>query len=164
MRLKGTIAAVIVSPFLGLGSADADTPKRTPYLAGSANVQVARIGYLSAQEKEAIAFRHLQTELMVAALSCGRQDYRAKYNAFVVRYRPALRRNGRTLRAIFDRNYGKSGRRRLDAYVTRLANEASVRSMERNDFCDIAGRKLNAVLGAASTATAGRLLQRAQNQ
>ena len=122
------------------------------------------MGHLSSQEKEAIAFRHLQTELMVAALSCGRETYRSKYNTFVLRYRPALQRNGRTLRTIFKRNYGNGGKRRLDRYVTRLANEASVRSMQRDEFCEVAGRKLDAVLTASGAATASGLLQRAQNQ
>jgi hypothetical protein len=128
-----------------------------------ANVLVASIGYLTTLEKEAVAFRYLQTELMVAALSCGRQEYRAKYNTFVIRYRPALKRNGRALRAIFKRNYGSAGKRRLDDYVTRLANEASMRSMRRGDFCTLAGNKLDAVLTASRSATQQGLLQRAQD-
>ena len=100
---------------------------------------------------------------MVAALSCGAREYRSKYNDFVVRFRPALRRNGRTLRAIFKRTYGAHGRRQLDTYVTRLANEASVRSMENDRFCEIVGRKLDAVLRAQHTETARGLLQQAQN-
>lgn len=135
-----------------------------PQLAPLPVVKIANFGRLSAKEKEAIAFRHLQTEFMVAALSCGRADYRNKYNTFVIRYRPALRRNGRTLKAIFKRTYGRQGKRRLDAYVTRLANEASVRSMQTGGFCEIAGRKLDAVLTAGRTATATRLLQRAETR
>ncbi len=141
-----------------------ESPGPVPQHSASANILVAAIRYKSTKEIEAIAFRHLQTELMVAALSCGREEYRSKYNTFVRRYRPALRRNGRTLRAIFKRNFGSSGKRRLDAYVTRLANEASVRSMQRSEFCAVAGRKLDAVLAAGGTATARGLLQRAQNR
>jgi len=149
-------------PFLG--AAAAQSPAPPPHPLAARDILLATIATLSAKEKEAIAFRHLQTELMVAALSCGRQEYRSKYNIFILRYRPALQRNGRTLRAIFKRNYGASGKRRLDDYVTRLANEASVRSMQRNDFCAAAGRKLDAVLTASASASARGLLQRAQNQ
>ena len=163
MRLRGTIAAAILLPFLGATPSDAKSPGPAPHQPASEGILVAAIGYLSPKEKEAIAFRYLQTELMVAALSCGRQEYRSKYNTFVLRYRPAFRRNGRTLRTIFKRNYGNGGKRRLDAYVTRLANEASVRSMERSEFCEVAGRKLDAVLTAGGGATASGLLQRAQN-
>lgn len=160
MSLRGTIAAAVLVPFVGTAAVAADTKAA----ASHKSVQTARIGALSAQEKEAMAFRYLQTELMVAALSCGRQEYRNKYNAFVVRYRPALRRNGRILKTIFKRNYGNKGKRRLDRYVTELANDVSVRSMERAEFCVVAGQKFNAVLRASSKATAGRLLQAAENK
>jgi hypothetical protein len=164
MRLRGTIAAAILVPFLGATTSNARSPAPAPLQQASTDVLVAAIGYLSPKEKEAMAFRYLQTELMVAALSCGYQEYRSKYNTFILRYRPAFQRNGRTLRAIFKRNYGNGSKRRLDDYVTRLANEASVRSMERSEFCEVAGRKLDAVLTAGGGATASGLLQRAQNQ
>ena len=160
MSLRGTIAAAVLVPFIGTAAVAADT--KVTY--GKASVQTARIGALSPQEKEAMAFRHLQTELMVAALSCGREEYRNKYNAFVVRYRPALKRNGRILKTIFKRNYGRKSKRRLDRYVTQLANDVSVRSMERSGFCTVAGQKFNAVLSASSKATARRLLQAAENK
>ena len=163
MPLQRTIAAAILLPFLGAGAA-AELPGQAPSSPASTPILVGTVGYLSAREKEAIAFRHLQTELMVAALSCGSQEYRSKYNAFVYRYRPALKRNGRALRVIFKRNYGASGKRRLDDYVTRLANEASMRSMQQSEFCATAGRKLDAVLAASASATARGLLQRAQNR
>ncbi len=159
MPLRGAIAAVLLLPFLGAAAA-AESPGPGP---ASTGILVATIGTLSAKEKEALAFRRLQTELMVAALSCGRHEYRSKYNTFVLRYRPALRRNGRTLHAIFKRSFGNSGKRRLEGYVTRLANEASVRSMQQSEFCAAAGRKLDAVLAASRGATARGLLRRAQN-
>lgn len=160
MLLRGTIAAALAVPLMGGAAFAADS--RTEIV--TASVQTAAVGLVSAQEKEAMAFRHLQTELMVAALSCGRHEYRAKYNTFVLRYRPALKRNARILHVIFKRNYGTHGKRRLNSYVTRLANDVSVRSMERAEFCEVAGRKFDAVLGASSRATAGHLLQRAQRQ
>jgi hypothetical protein len=164
MPLRGAIAAAILVPFLGASTAFAaegvgHAEKFTP----SKGAEVASIGYLSPREREAMSFRRLQTELMVAALSCGRHDFRSKYNTFVVRFRPALRSNGRTLKAIFKRTYGHRGTRRLDAYVTKLANEASVRSMENAAFCETAGRKFDAVLRARSTETARGLLRQTQN-
>ena len=161
MALRGAIAAVLLLPFLGAAAAAAQSPGPAPHRPASTDILVATIDTLSAKEKEAIAFRRLQTELMVAALSCGRWEYRTKYNTFVLRYRPALRRNGRTLHAIFKRNFGNSAKRRLEGYVTRLANEASVLSMQRREFCVAAGRKLDAVLAASAGATARGLLQRA---
>jgi hypothetical protein len=160
MSLRGTIAAAVLVPLVSTAAAAAET--KVAY--GTSAVQTARIGALSPQEKEAMAFRHLQTELMVAALSCGRQEYRNKYNTFVIRYRPALKRNGRILKTIFKRNYGHKSKRRLDRYVTQLANDVSVRSMERTGFCEVAGQKFNAVLRASSKATARRLLQAAENK
>ncbi|MDH3241749.1 MAG: hypothetical protein OEO83_13905 [Alphaproteobacteria bacterium] len=160
MSLRGTIAAAVLVPFVGTAAVAANTTAAN----SQQSVQTARIGTLSSLEKEAMAFRHLQTELMVAALSCGRQEYRNKYNTFVLRYRPALKRNGRILKTIFKRNYGTQSKRRLDRYVTQLANDVSVRSMERAEFCEVAGRKFNAVLRASNKATAGRLLQAAENK
>lgn len=164
MPLRGFIAAAIMVPLLGATTAFATD--RLGHGNGSTvrkDTQLAGIGYLSPKEREAINFRLLQTELMVAALSCGRNDFKSKYNNFVVRFGPALRRNGRTLRAIFRRAYGHNGRRRLDTYVTRLANEASVRSMENTRFCETAGRKLDVVMRARQAETARGLLRQTQN-
>jgi hypothetical protein len=162
MPLKGIIAAAIMVPFLATATVFAADPTGQG-AAQAKTTQVSSIGYLSPKEREAVSFRLLQTELMVAALSCGREDYRSQYNTFVLRFRPALRTNGRALRAIFKRTYGRRGKRRLDAYVTRLANEASVRSMQNDAFCESAGRKFNAVLRARRTETARGLLKQAQN-
>ena len=164
MPLRGAIAAAIMVPFLGTSAGfAAEGIGHGKGLTATQDTRVASIGYLSPREREAINFRRLQTELMVAALSCGRDDFRSKYNTFVIRFRPALRSNGRTLKAIFKRTYGHRGKRRLDSYVTKLANEASVRSMENAAFCETAGRKFDAVLRARSTETARGLLQQTQN-
>lgn len=80
-----------------------------------------------------IEVRRLQTNLMVAALSCGA---RADYNAFVINHRSSLKKYGTAIRREFKRRYGKSGSRRLNRFVTRLANEASARSnADRDQFC-----------------------------
>ena len=80
-----------------------------------------------------IEVRRLQTNLMVAALSCGA---RADYNDFILTHRPSLQKYGKAIRAEFRRRYGKSGSKRLNRFITRLANEASARSNgDRDAFC-----------------------------
>jgi hypothetical protein len=90
-------------------------------------------------EKDQIAFqfRHLQTELMVAALSCGRKDIQAHYNSFVTRFGAALKANGNALRSYFGRVFGaKRGQTEMDSFMTRLSNELSLVSMREPDFCE----------------------------
>ena len=74
---------------------------------------------------EAVAVRILQSELTVGALAC---DQHQKYAVFVLRHEPMLREYGDVLTDYFFSRYGHTeGQRALDAYVTRLANEASSR-------------------------------------
>ncbi|MCF8500684.1 MAG: hypothetical protein K9H11_09480 [Rhodospirillum sp.] len=82
---------------------------------------------------QALNVRTLQSHLMVAGLSCGQS---AQYNQFVGQYQKELVNHGQSLKAYFNRTYGGAGRRELNAYVTRMANEASRRSMvDRRAFC-----------------------------
>ena len=84
-------------------------------------------------ERAAIATRVFQTELMVAALTC---DERGRYNAFVRRFEHDLVDRGQTLKTIFSRAHGNRATGQLTSFVTRLANEASLRSLETTeDFC-----------------------------
>ncbi|MGH8522367.1 MAG: hypothetical protein ACREU9_13310 [Gammaproteobacteria bacterium] len=76
-------------------------------------------------EQTALNTRALQTELMVAALSCGN---RIHYNAFVIRYQGDLVKHGRSLQSFFLRKHGAAGRKNLNTFITRLANQASHRS------------------------------------
>jgi hypothetical protein len=90
-------------------------------------------------EKDQLAFqfRHLQTELLVAALSCGRKDIQSNYNSFVTRFGAALKTNGSTLKSYFARIYGsKNGANEMDSFMTRLSNELSLVSMREPGFCD----------------------------
>lgn len=74
---------------------------------------------------EAVAVRILQSELTVGALAC---DQHQQYAVFVRRHEPMLREYGAVLTDYFFSRYGRAeGQRALDAYVTRLANEASSR-------------------------------------
>src|SRR5512135_3477620 len=82
----------------------------------------------SAAEKTAFDTRVLQSELMVAALSCGEN---ARYNNFVKKFESELVANGKALRGYFARNYGKSGEDLLDRFITRIANNAATRRMQQ---------------------------------
>ncbi|MGH8658292.1 MAG: hypothetical protein ACREV4_07405 [Gammaproteobacteria bacterium] len=84
-------------------------------------------------EHTALSARVLQTELMVAALSCGN---RPLYNAFVRKFRDDLVKQGHSLRLFFARHYADKGEKDLNILITRLANEASQRSnANRAAFC-----------------------------
>ena len=79
----------------------------------------------NASEVAAINARLLQTEMMVAALTC---DLRSQYNTAVRTFETDLVRHGKVLRKMFRRDHGASAQRRLDKYITQLANDASARS------------------------------------
>jgi hypothetical protein len=93
----------------------------------------------TAKERTAMRVRVMQTELMVAALSCravpGR-DFTGQYNAFVQRHGDRLVTHGRVLTSYFQTRYGEGYRKKLDAFITALANDASRRSMNSATFCD----------------------------
>ena len=100
---------------------------------------------LSLAEKTAFKVRHLQIELMVAALSCGRADYRMRYDTFALKYVTQLVAHGRVLRRYFARRYGMNGTPRLDRYITAASNMASLRSMTTPGFCAHSGDLFHAV-------------------
>ncbi|HEX6980942.1 MAG TPA: hypothetical protein VF342_16750 [Alphaproteobacteria bacterium] len=106
-------------------------------VAGPSSDAVARC--LTDREQTAFRVRMLQTELMVAALSCrgvpGR-DFTGQYNVFVKKHEDQLISHGRVLQSYFGARYGADARRQLDAYITSLANEVSRRSMLSPTFCD----------------------------
>ncbi len=90
---------------------------------------------LNVREQTALDVRYLQTELMVAALSCGRPEFHNHYNVFVAKFGGSLKRHANVMKSYFSREYGAQGTTQLDRYVTRLANEASLRSMQQTAFC-----------------------------
>lgn len=100
---------------------------------------------LNARDQAAFDVRFLQTEFMVAALSCGRADFHSHYNRFVAKFGGPLKRHGSALKSYFARQYGGQGANRLDSYTTKLANEASLRSMRQATFCQDAGRQMERV-------------------
>jgi hypothetical protein len=144
MRFRGIVAVLTV-----LSCAAA-----TPAVAQSA-------GALNATEAEAFAFRRLQSELMVAALSCRDSRHHTHYNTFVKRFRPALKTNARVLKAYFTRLHGPMATRKLDDYITHLANEASLASMGDANFCANALRRFEAINHIDADQTAGMIVQEA---
>jgi hypothetical protein len=85
-----------------------------------------------ADEVHAFTLRHLQSSLMVAALSCNQRD---AYNDFITRFQGPLADGGRLLIAYFNRAGG--GKLGLNRYVTDLANTAGLdRAADPQGFCE----------------------------
>ncbi|MBM3514835.1 MAG: hypothetical protein FJX59_14155 [Alphaproteobacteria bacterium] len=75
--------------------------------------------------------RHLQSPLVVAALSCGQQQ---AYNSFVTRFQPELAAQGQRLIGYYQKS--KNGVDSLNKAVTALANAASkLRAEDPQVFC-----------------------------
>lgn len=95
-------------------------------------------------ERMAVRARVVQSEMMVAALSCG---LRSQYNAVVVEFKSELVAHGHVLRSMFARTHGAGGQLALDRFVTKLANDASIRSnRSRSAYCKGAERTFADVL------------------
>jgi len=85
-------------------------------------------------DKAAFHVRALQTELMVAALTC---DARPQYNSFAKKFQNALVDHGHALKQVFRSNHGAGAEKALNAYITTLANRASQRSItKRSSYCE----------------------------
>jgi len=82
--------------------------------------------------------RLLQTELMVAALTCRHHaglGLDSKYNAFVQKYNQRLGHHINVLRGHFKREYGNGFERQYDRFSTDLANQASQRAQGGGSYC-----------------------------
>lgn len=92
----------------------------------------------SENEHSSITMRALQSELMVAALSCGLKD---NYNNFITLHHDALREHGKMLKTYFKRHYAGKSEYQLNRFVTQLANQASRISLNKADsvYCRQAG-------------------------
>ena len=85
------------------------------------------------REGQAIRTRVAQSHMMVGALLC---DARTPYNAVLARHDDVFTTDGQVLRQYFQRVHGADARRALNAFVTRLANEASFEgTANRREFC-----------------------------
>lgn len=90
----------------------------------------AEAGCARNEEAQAFDIRALKSSLMVAALSCGQQDY---YNTFIKRHESVISDGGNTIKAYFEKNYGGGADRELTRFVTTLANKAAKGSMQSDD-------------------------------
>jgi hypothetical protein len=100
------------------------------------------------KDLRALNVRVLQTELMVAALSC---EEHARYNSFITNYRTLLLERSRELQSFFNRTYGSGGTKQLNQFITRIANDASRQSQERGDeYCSFASGLFEQVINSPS--------------
>ena len=100
----------------------------------------------SSRDMQGLDVRVLQTELMVAALTCG-DTAKERYNRFITAYQPALADRSDALRGYFRRAYGGQGEFYMNAFVTRMANDSSTQSWKiRDDYCGFADNLFDEVL------------------
>ncbi len=101
-------------------------------------------------EKKALDVRALQTQLMVAALSCGEQQ---RYNEFMQKFKKELSLQGDGLKQYFSRVYNNQSERQQNNFVTKLANTSSKLSLEEDEevFCETASALFDDVIGAKPT-------------
>jgi hypothetical protein len=88
------------------------------------------------QPAEARAFSAitLKTELMVGALSCGRDQ---QYNRYMSLFLPYIQSQQQVVDAYFERRFGLAGQTAEDSYITELANEMSAASLAQGaGYCD----------------------------
>ncbi len=84
-------------------------------------------------DHSALSSRVMQSEIMVAALTCGE---RPRYNMVVRKFERELVQHGYALRRLFERSYGRQANRHLNRFVTAMANDASQRSLtDESEFC-----------------------------
>ncbi len=98
----------------------------------------------SPAQRSAFHVRALQTDLMVAALTC---QAKPEYNTFATKFQNVLVKNGKELKRHFVEEHGKGGVSKLNSFVTQLANRASAKSVDARDgFCEDARRTFVSVL------------------
>ena len=92
--------------------------------------------------------RVMQSELMVAALACSSS---ANYNAFVSRYKNELTNYGKTMQDLFKRVHGGNAFSQINSFVTRVANEASLKMAQNTHFCEDAGQMFETLLQSGTS-------------
>lgn len=94
---------------------------------------------MSPLEANAEHVRGLQSALMVAALKCVHRpelDSYERYNTIIQQFNRELLAHSNVLQDYFRRSYGSKHRYHLNKYVTRLANDFSMRTFDVPTFCD----------------------------
>lgn len=96
----------------------------------TASAASAASSCVTAKDEAALQTRLIQTELMVAALTCKKNP---QYNEFVTRHQKELMKTHTALRAFFKK---RGGEEELNSFITRLANDSSKRSIANvKAFC-----------------------------
>ena len=125
MTLKSRIAAALMAASFAISPAAA-----------------AAEACVKGPDEVALQVRVIQTDLMVAALSCGAS---ARYNTFVKANQPVLMAAHTQLTKFFTAKRG--GQRALNTFITKLANDSSRRSIANiAAFCQETGWLYDALL------------------
>lgn len=94
---------------------------------------------LQPAERNAVAVKMLQTDLLVTMISCrnvpGLEGFVGQYNNWTSRNQARLNSNTGLLREYFRRAYGGQGGARYDNFATAAMNEASRQSNINPSFC-----------------------------
>lgn len=100
-------------------------------LGSSAMASAAAMPCASNDEARGFVLRHLQSKLMVAALSCNQRD---AYNTFMQRFMPELTSSGKAFAAYFTRT--GLGTPALNSHVTEIANAAGLSRAANPRYCE----------------------------
>lgn len=113
--------------------------------AGLTSPAVAQ-GCVRPAERGAVDLRAVQSQLMVAAIACGRTE---EYNVFVRRHQAELAAAHRTVFGVFRRAHAGQAQRQYDQYITNLANAQSQDGIRQGShFCRDVGALFQAALAA----------------
>ena len=99
---------------------------------------IANASCFTEPEWRAAHVKAMQLDLQVAALECANvqgASYTDQYNSFITRFNDRLAVEGKVLKAHFQRLYKGGSEKELDIFVTKVANDASDRSMQDMSFC-----------------------------
>jgi hypothetical protein len=96
-------------------------------------------------DEKSVYMRALQTNLMVAALTCNSSE---QYNNFIHQFQTVLIKDSKQLQAYYKKRHGRAGASELNAFITHLANDESQRSIQEGSaqYCDESGKLFTAVL------------------
>lgn len=86
-------------------------------------------------EKQALDTRTIQSQLMVAALSC---NLKPEYDAMIIKFNDELKNNAKHLKSYFGHTHPKNSDHEMNRFITFLANESSNVSLKVNSarFCN----------------------------
>lgn len=99
----------------------------------------------TANEARAINNRVVQSELMVAALSCKKEK---SYKSFLNKFKSEIKQDKKSIRGYFSRVYNDKSEQQLNGFITKIANKSSERSLSSSsqDFCMFADHLFEMVL------------------